>query len=227
MKHVFCAPLVLLLIVGYVQADEVPFVELKGHTGKDTSVIFLLDGKKMLTFGMPDTIPDTIWEVETGKKVGELPATFRSHSPDGKKIAAGPVYGWSDTGPTPLIDIIVDAETGKQLYELPGTFNQFSPDSTKVVVWTEWTENSIRTICDAETGKKLYVLTGVLPKMSLNFSLDGKKIAVVDENSTRILDAESGKELRALPEKFLGFTPDGKRIVTSTGATVRIWILEQ
>jgi WD40 repeat protein len=173
----------------------------------------------MLTFGSPDTI----WDVETGKKVGELPAMFLTPSPDGKKIAAGPLSEWYESGSVGF-DIIVDAETGKQLCALPGDFNQFSPDSTKVVVWTR---NGTRTICDAETGKKLYVLTDVLPKMSLNFSLDGKKIAVLNENSTRILDAESGKELRALPEKYLGFTPDGKRIVTSTGATVRIWILEQ
>ena len=222
MKHVFCAALVLLLIVGYVQATEVPFVELKGHTGKDTSVFFLPpDGKKMVTW-RPDS-PDTIWDVETGRELCVLPATFLSISSDGKKIAIGHISEWYESGSVDFA-IIVDTETGKQLCALPGNFNQFSPDSTKVVVWTR---NGTRTICDAKTGKKLYVLTDVLPKMSLNFSQDGKKIAVVDENSTRILDAESGKELRALPEKYLGFTPDGKRIVTSTGATVRIWILEQ
>ncbi|MCL2709664.1 MAG: hypothetical protein FWE95_02190 [Planctomycetaceae bacterium] len=222
MKHFFCAAMVLLVFVGYAQAAEVPFVELKGHTDKNTSVIFLADGKKMLTFGTPGT-PDTIWDVETWKKVAELPEMFLSHSPDGKKIAAGPLSEWYESGSVEF-DIIVDTETGKQLYALPGSFHKFSSDGTKVVVWTR---NKTRTICDAETGKRLYVLTDVLPEMSLRFSQDGKKIAVVNENSTRILDTESGKELRVLPEKFLGFTPDGKRIITaSRDNTARIWTLE-
>jgi len=49
MKHVCCAPLVLLLFAGYLQAAEVPFVELKGHTVWVKFAVFSPDGKRIIT----------------------------------------------------------------------------------------------------------------------------------------------------------------------------------
>ena len=45
MKHIFCVAVVLLYI-GFAQAAEVPFIELKGHTDYIWSVSFSPDGNR-------------------------------------------------------------------------------------------------------------------------------------------------------------------------------------
>ena len=113
------------------QTWEEPFIELKVHTNKEPSVIFLPDGKRIITLGTLDTI----WDVETGKELGTLPAMFLSLSPDGKKIAAGPLSDWSESGES-LFDVIVDAESGKELRALSEKFLGFALDGKKIVMST-------------------------------------------------------------------------------------------
>ena len=71
-----------LLLAHHAKTDDIPYVELKGHTDKESSIVFVPGGKRMIILGTPDTL----WDVETGKEVGKLPAKFMSYSPDGKKI---------------------------------------------------------------------------------------------------------------------------------------------
>ena len=70
----------------------------------------------------------------------------------------------------------------------------------------------------------IIVLEGLPSVTGFDFSADGKKIAIVSDASledmtTRILDVETGKELRQLEGAGLGFfSSDGKKIAMMSGA---------
>ena len=75
------------LSVGYLQAAEVSFIELKGHTDSVNCVALSSDGKKIVTGSDDGTA--RIWDVESKKEIQMLAGhTNRdtAFSPDGKKF---------------------------------------------------------------------------------------------------------------------------------------------
>lgn len=155
------------------------------------------------------------------------PVLFATFSPNGKKVlttdARNTIRIW-------------DALSGKELkkWDLPAAISMptvFSPDGKKIVTILEG--RNVR-IWDAESGKNLlnFNLPGNIPDFfqTVIFSPDGKKILVQGDNNTVLIrDADSGKELKKLEghtsEVFISFSPDGKRIVTSSdeNQTIRLW----
>jgi WD40 repeat protein len=222
MKRLLCTAFVALLFVHILQAAEVPFVELKGHTGTIFSVAFSPDGKKIVSASKDITA--RIWDAETGKVLKKLEGhtdVLRAavFSPDGKKIV---------TASGDNTARIWDAESGTELHKLEGHTDYvwsiaISPDGRKIVTASD--DNTAR-IWDAESGKALQTLSGhTYPVVSVAFSPDGKKIVSASNLQTaRIWDAETFQMLSERPRtgNHVSFSPDGKKIV-SADKTVRIW----
>jgi len=240
MKHIFCIAIILLLSLDYVQAAEVPFIELKGHTGGVISARYSPDGKTIIT--IPEGSHERnhrLWNAESGEALGTLSdVTSAQYSPDGTLILArsgGPIVR------------ILDSETGMELLTLRHSWAVasalWSPDGMKIATITvdRDLKSDVR-IWDTDSGTVLRRLE--LPDTStfLNgFSPDGKKIATRHWDYTaRIWDVESGEELLTLTGhtrslNAVVFSPDGKQIVTSSngfrsgeprGGTIRIWDAE-
>jgi len=222
MKHILCPIFVVLLVVNYAQAAEVPYIELKGYTGAIRSIQFSTDGKRITIAGHGEIY---LWDAESGKELYAITGGQHSQfSRDGKKIALP-----SDAGTH-----IWDAELGKKICTLPERFREFffSPDRKKIMTWRD--SNGPYQIWDAESGKELYALTSQSDRWSgffPTFTPDGKKIRIVDgvggitgnDSKIRFFNVETGKEL-VLPGRHNGFSPDGKKMFSwDDRSEVRIW----
>jgi len=226
MKHILCPTFVVLLLVHCVQAAEVPFIELRGHT-ENRSAYLSPDGQKIVTVNREYTVQ--LWEAESGEELHTWKGMFRVFLPGEKVILAA---GWDkDTG---IEDTrIWEIDSGKE-YVFPGRWGQIFHDGKKVATTTDHNVH----IWDTESRRELFVLSGRLD----SFSPDGKTIITSVDNTARIWDGESGKELRKLEGRagFVHsafFSPDGLKIVTESGGdpeddmntvyrTVQIWDAE-
>ena len=224
MKHLLCSAFALLLVMHCVQATEVPFVELKGHTGYLRSIQFSHEGKRIITIGDSET---RVWDAETGKELFTFPGGQLEFPPNEKRIIT---QSDSETH-------IWDAESGKKMFTLPVRKNDssrllsFSLDEKKIM--TRQDSNGPYHVWDAESGKELFTMTSHSDRwsgFSPTFTLDSKKIRMVDgvggitgqDSKIRFFDAETGKELD-LPGRYHGFSPDGKKIFSWGDGEVRIW----
>jgi RNA polymerase sigma factor (sigma-70 family) len=185
--------------------------QLAGHEGRLWTLAFSGDSRTLASGGSDKTI--RFWDVATGKE--RYPPVRHSHSigllalsPDGRTVAA--------------IDLYMD--DGKTRYMAKGWG----------VHW--W---------DVAGGKKRHQFPEKMPEHwfgqanflgqsygfgALTFSPDGKRL-VTGETGPRylILDVATGKEVSRLPETFsssgrgVAFSPDGKRLATEVGNTIRFW----
>ena len=232
MKLIYCITLICFLLVGSLRADEVPFIELNGHTDAVLSVAFSADGKKVITGSSDKTI--RIWNAESGsanfgeelKKVslvGGPKIDFVNFSPDWNKVVT---INHDLSLSNEAAAIVYDAESGKVLETLQGNDYRvssavFSPDGKKIVT----TSNEFVRIWDAESATILKTLEGHgHPVNSAVFSPDGKKIISLNHNDgVRIWDAESG-EGQQLDTPFISyfvfFSSDGKKFLTTGGYSV-------
>jgi hypothetical protein len=106
-------------------------LELKGHTGRVTSVSFSPDGRRIVTGGRDRA---KVWDARTGAILLDLDERTDwvrsvSFSPDGTRIVTGSADGTAK---------VWDARTGTTLLELKGHTGgassvSFSPDGTRIV----------------------------------------------------------------------------------------------
>jgi len=232
------------LLAGSLQAADVPFIELKGHTDTVRSVTFSPDGKKIVTASGDGTI--RVWDTESGKELRSMKGYGISvaFSPDGTKIVTA--------GGQENVQIW-DANSGKQLRKLErrrslgdrifrsvatvipefGTSAVFSSDGKKIVTGGY----GIILIWDAESGREISQMSDkdgarAWPWIA-NISPDGEKIVTAGHGTrdltVRIWDVASGQEERRLvghTDSVLvaAFSPDGKKSVTgSEDKTARVF----
>ena len=216
---------------------------LIGHEGFVESVAFSLDGKRLVSGGRDNNVK--VWDVEKGTEI----ATLRRHvaevlcvavSPNGKLVASG--------GKDNSIRLL-DSENGVQLFVLPGhnywiSSLAFNPDGRCLVSGSGSLDSDAPAqlkIWDLANGQELRGIE--LPKggvTSVAFSPDVKRIAAAIGHGTpsttnafgeaKVWDVETGAELVSLVEggtsavSCVTFSPDGRRIVTSSlGGSLRFW----
>jgi WD40 repeat protein len=176
------------------------------------------DGK-LLAAGLVDGNA-FVWDSKTGKEVASWLADPRKEclaslafSPDGKAIATA-------SGSTIRI---WQASTGKRLNspdEDEGGVASlvFSPDGRRLAVGSR-DQGSVRLYATTKW-ERLWRNTGLVAMpVALGFSPDGKALAVGDD-SARLWEAETGKELRHWAVKGawqgVAFSPDGQSLAVAT-----------
>ena len=211
MKQVFYVAIVLLLCIGFAQAEEVPFVKLKGHSGVVCHAVFSPDGKKVMTggtgFPSPTAESVRIWDVRSGKELQKFKGVhYADFSPDGRKIAI--------SEPQHRLVRIRDAESGKELQKLEG-YSPIFLDNEKIITTVITPGRGGIRIWNIESGKELQIFKGIF---SAYPSPNGKIIAThTNDRILSVWDVESGAELlklEAAPTRSF-FSPDGKRIAAT------------
>ena len=217
MNRLLCPLCLALCFAASLHAEEAPkFIELQGHTDGVSYALSSPDGKKVLVFGGLVSV----YDAESGKELYKLvdSVSGAKFSPNGKIIATH----------TQRYLQLWDAETGKELHkiDLDSPFcHDFSPKGNKIYA-RNYSGTGYR-IWDVESGKELEY-QGWHPF----FSPDGTKMIDADFSRKTILvrDVDSWKILHTLEHapwiRQSLFSPDGKKIITVNGGTVRIWTLQ-
>jgi WD40 repeat protein len=214
---------------------------LKGHSDAVESVTFSPDGKYIVS-GSSDRDARNpfqqrydqvvkIWNSKTGEEIRSLIGHAGSvhsvaFSPDGKRIV---------TASSDKTIKIWDAESGKEIRTLKGHSSlvnsaAFSPDGKQIV--SGGFDHSIK-VWDAQTGAELRSLTGRTKwVVSVSFTQNGKQIVTEtmggefhNERSTKLLDLESGSEIKNLFESTrVRFSADNKQVfIEGSDEVVRLW----
>lgn len=207
------------------------------HPGVVSWVVPLPDGKRLLTLASDHRL--RVW----GATDAKLEREFEVAPPYGQiNVALAPDRKSVATASSADNTIRVwDIETGKELRQfaaLPA--NQavyqmaWSHDGKSL---TTYHHDRVFRTWDAVTGKEERQLA-LAPSVATATAAagllarllpDGKSLAVVEDWSVRLLDAESGKELRwfgghTAPITTVAFSPDGKLIATvATDRHARLW----
>jgi len=210
-----------------------------------SSATFSPDGKKIVTHLHGNDHIVRVWDTNTGEKLQELKGHTNSPTsaiflPDGKKIVT---VSYDSTVR------IWDTDSGKELHKLGrhtasfGKHVSTSQDGKRIATVAGDTNTAVR-IWDVDSGKVLQTLkehegSGYAMLSAVLFP-DGKKIITTSNTGPgiiRIWDVESGNKLQMLERQYglspATFSPDGKKIVVSSGdrhhghiICSRVWILE-
>ena len=186
-----------------------PALELKGHTGFVTHVVYNFDGTRLVSSSRDRTV--RVWDALTGKELLKL-KDYKHEvksvdvSPDGKNLATPD--GAFDKKKQSFIGTIRirETSTGKDVRKLSGHTGAvesvaYSPDGKLLASGSE--DRTVK-IWDATSGKELHTLKGHTDDvLSVAFSHDGKKLASASKDRTvRLWDVANGKELQTLKPNF-------------------------
>jgi len=189
------------------------------------SVRFSPDGRRIATVG-DDTVA-RVWDAENSKLLTEL----KGHQNPLYQVAFSPDGRYLVTGGNDLFARIWDAETRKLVAELPhGAFVLSVGYNTdgQLVVTTSGDRSA--SVWDAKTGKLMATIgkpaSGSIT--TLAFSNDDKAIVTAHiDGKARVWDARTAQVLTVLdansrPVNAAHFSPDGRRVLTASGALFAI-----
>jgi WD40 repeat protein len=167
----------------------------------------------------------TAWDVASREKVWELRDIVGgcglAFSRDGARLA---MHSYRAVK-------IVEARTGKTLVSIDAVTEDggqlaFNPDGAYLVSTSPGAGANVR---DAASGQHVRELAGSATVQELRFSPDGTLLALSDwDRRVRVFNFATGALRSELPAQAsvvttLAFTPDGARLVTSDGKSLRLW----
>jgi WD40 repeat protein len=202
-------------------------VTLKGHTGPNPAVYslaFSADGKRVATGSADRTV--RIWAADSGQELltirgFESPVIYAVRfSADGKRVVTG-----DENGTVKVWDAEADQEA-LILRELRGELISaaFSPDDRHII--TVGNDRNAR-LWNAATGQAVLTLTGKL--FSEAFSPDARFLATgYEDGLTKVWDIATRQVVLTLKGQSgsvikVAFSPNGKRIVTSSRNNAFVW----
>ncbi|MGO8702168.1 MAG: protein kinase domain-containing protein [Limisphaerales bacterium] len=198
------------------------------HPSTITAVRFSPDGHRFVAASMDKTAQ--VWDARSGSRVGKplehaTGLNDAEFSPDGARLVTavldGTAWVWNVENGQPLL-----AQPIKQGGWLASA--RFSPDGTRIVTASQ---DGTAGLWDAQTGRSLGQLKRdkTVPFLRAEFSADSRRVLTLSKDGTAtVWDAQSGAGLVTLDGEVTSaqFSPEGKRIVTISAATVRVWDVE-
>jgi WD40 repeat protein len=202
---------------------------LFGHASHAVGIAFSADGSRLASASEDGTVK--VWEALTGRELltlsghtsGVMGVVF---SPDGSRV-----YSASRDGTVRIWDI--SPAGGSDALNLIGHGNRlfgvaYHPSGAQLATWS-W--DGTARVWDATTGVELRAFGHASSSNGGNacYSPDGRRLAVVNDNSATIFDTLNGAELCALPAFDGGaiearYSPDGARLaLASNDGVVRIF----
>ncbi|WNZ23590.1 hypothetical protein HJG54_12500 [Leptolyngbya sp. NK1-12] len=142
----------------------------------------------------------------SGRKLLQFNRNIAEFSPDGRLLAV------VDGGTNYLYDA-----SGRELAQLPGRFLGapiFSPDSQRIVSFAEDSTYLLNA-----AGQQIAQIQGPFRKVLLGngFSPDSQQFVMCQRLEPCFLFNASGQLLTQLEGEFIGFSPDGQKLITSDG----------
>lgn len=193
------------------------------------SIDFSPDGRRLAT-GASSEGEIRVWDLETGTEILQMKhgtAIFDlKFSPDGKMLATGGNGSWGGA-------IVWDAASGKEITRMK-TVNrtrrlQFSPDGSLLATTSigVLVSPANARVWEATTGREVARLGPEVAATSMAFNPDSSRLATAgDDHLARIWSLGGQLEHARLPHSgtvwAAEFSPDGQRIVTIAGHSVRL-----
>jgi WD40 repeat protein len=216
-----------------------PLVEIKGHDGWVTRVVYTPDGKQLVTASKDRTV--RVWDAIKGTeifKIKDLPdkEMAMALSPDGTKVVATAGKFVKEKSVWVGEINIYDVKKGKILSTLKGHSDEitavaFSPKGDRLATASK--DGTAKVWELADKGKELLTLKGHGGKvLAIAWSEDGKWIATGSEDKTaKLWDADNGKDTRTFkgPTRdvsCVAFSKDSGRLAMgSLDNTIYVWDL--
>jgi WD40 repeat protein/predicted Ser/Thr protein kinase len=215
------------------------------------AMAFSPDGRRVASLDRGGLVK--VWDPEDGRDIASYQLDgdnidVAAFSPDLLRLAWVSSFH-KDLEATKIIKVW-DLTTGKQVVALRGhptrfiTAMAFSSDGQRLASacsaegTTQFFTIEQVKVWDLAAGRELQTLGAGRGSRSVNclaFSPDGARIATGDDSkgnsspdpAVRVWDVATGKQLQALPLDHnvlaVVYSPDGKRLAASCGATVRVW----
>jgi WD40 repeat protein/beta-lactamase regulating signal transducer with metallopeptidase domain len=223
---------------------------LAARAGDETLFLWSAESGKELHRIKPAPAPrrDGLVFALGGGGGGATPAPGLAFTPDGKHLVASVRDFVKDEAVRSVK--FFDVKTGKEARKIEaskGTGVSSIAVSRDGKLLAYGAGGTVR-ICAAESGKEIHKIPAGDGVHMLVFAPDSKTLAVRGLNQrVRLWDAAAGKELRQLNDaelprrggggfilfiangpagaevRALGFSPDGKRIASAAGSTIRVW----
>jgi WD40 repeat protein len=225
-----------------------------GHSSHVTSVAFAPDGHRVLT-GSGDRTA-RLWDAATGEEVlaftGAVEGTnVAAFSSDGRRVLTG-----NRAGVTTLWELSVRGDLRTFVGDSDGVVSiALSPDGRMMLTGGGhsrsrgdrenpklWDGTGVVQLWDVTTGNNLRILEAYDWVDAVAFSPDGQRLlatgflpskgADADGTVARLLDAQTGVELRSFPHSktvlsdvlAVAFSPDGRQVLTgSMDGSAKLW----